>query len=303
MLHDTGPRHPETCARLTAAKSALEAASFAELLHWFKPQPVESRWLEGIHSPDYRHYIEEACLQGRHFVDSGDTVVCQDSYHAALLAAGAAVAAVDAVLREGYLSAFSLTRPPGHHASTEKAMGFCLFNNIAIAAHYAEAAYGIERICILDWDVHHGNGTQDIFYESPSVLFCSLHQLPLFPHTGEFHETGMGAGAGHTVNCPFPGGAGIDLYLEALEHEILPKIEEFKPQLFLISAGFDAHKLDPLADARLESSDFHTLTNWILQQARTYSLGRVVSFLEGGYNLDALAESVAEHVRALTEQD
>ena len=302
LLHDTGQGHPETAARLTAVKAALEAAPFASQLHWHKPAPVEARWLEGIHSPDYRHFIEEACLQGRHFVDTGDTVVCHESYHAALLSAGAAVGAVDAVLKEGYRSAFSLTRPPGHHASTEKAMGFCFFNNIAVAAHYAEVAYGLERICILDWDVHHGNGTQDIFYESPSVLFFSLHQLPLFPHTGEFHETGMGPGAGLTINCPFPNGAGIDLYREAFEQEILPKIAEFQPQLFLVSAGFDAHRLDPLADIQLESQHFHTLTNWVLEQADRYSMGRVVSILEGGYNLDALAESVSEHVRALTEQ-
>lgn len=303
LLHDTGPSHPETSARLTAAKTALEAASFAGQLHWHEPQPIEAKWLEGIHTPEYRHFIEEACLQGRHFVDTGDTIVCQDSYHAALLSAGAAIGAVDAVLKEGYSSAFSLTRPPGHHASAEKPMGFCLFNNIAIAANYAEVAYGLERICILDWDVHHGNGTQDIFYESPSVLFCSLHQLPLFPHTGEFHETGMGPGGGLTVNCPFPNGAGIDLYLEALENEILPKISAFQPQLFLVSAGFDAHRLDPLADAQLESRDFHTLTKWILTQARAYSHGRVISILEGGYNLEALAESVTEHVRALVDQD
>ncbi|MGC9449910.1 MAG: histone deacetylase family protein [Oceanipulchritudo sp.] len=303
LLHDTGHGHPETAARLKCAKSALEKAAFAGQLHWHRPAPVEARWLEGVHTAEYRHFIEEACLQGRHFVDTGDTVVCHDSYHAALLSAGAAVEAVDAVLKEGYRSAFSLTRPPGHHASAETAMGFCLFNNVAIAANYAEGAYGLERICILDWDVHHGNGTQNIFYASPSVLFCSLHQLPLFPHTGEFHETGMGAGKGLTVNCPFPNGAGIDLLLEALEYEVLPKINSFEPQLFLVSAGFDAHRLDPLADLQLESGDFHTLTRWILQQARTHAHGRLVSILEGGYHLDALGESIAEHLRALVEQE
>ena len=301
LLHDTGPNHPEQPARLTRAKAALEEAAFADFIHWHRPHPIEARWLEGIHTPEYRQFVEESCLRGRHFLDTGDTVICPDSYRAALLSAGAGLAAVDAVLKEGYASAFCLTRPPGHHAGIETPMGFCLFNNIAIATHYAEVAYGVERICIIDWDVHHGNGTQDIFYGSPSVLFCSLHQLPLYPHTGEFHETGMGAGSGLTVNCPVPNGADIDLYLEVLENEVLPKLDTFQPELFLLSAGFDAHRLDPLAEVQLESEDYHTLTKWILQQAGTYSHGRLISFLEGGYNLDALSASVREHVRALVE--
>ncbi len=301
LLHDTGPHHPERAERLRAARFALEAAPFAELLHWHTPAPAPADCIEAIHTPEYRQYIEEACLAGRPFVDMGETAVCHDSYHAALLAAGAAIGAVDAVFREGYAAAFSLSRPPGHHASSEQAMGFCLFNNIAIAAHYAERAYNIERLCILDWDVHHGNGTQNIFYSSPSVLFCSLHQLPLYPHTGETHETGSGAGAGLTVNCPLPPGAGIDLYLEALEQDLRPVLERFRPQLFLVSAGFDAHRLDPLADIQLESEDFHTLTHWVLTQADAHAHGRLVSLLEGGYHLEALAESVAAHVRALVE--
>jgi acetoin utilization deacetylase AcuC-like enzyme len=170
LLHDTGPQHPERPDRLTVVRRALESAPFAGHLHWYEPDPVEGRWIERIHSPEYRHFIEESCLKGRTHLDYGDTVICPDSYRAALLAAGGALGAVDAVFRDGYTTAFSLMRPPGHHASTEKAMGFCLFNNVAIAAEYAKEIYGLERICILDWDVHHGNGTQDIFYESPSVL-------------------------------------------------------------------------------------------------------------------------------------
>lgn len=301
LLHDTGPRHPETAARLKVAKQALESAPFAEHLHWTTPAPASVQWIESIHSSDYRHYIEEACLMGKHFVDMGDTVVCEDSYRAALLSAGAALGAVDMVMTQGYKVAFALTRPPGHHASTEKAMGFCLFNNIAIAAQYAEAAYGLERICIVDWDVHHGNGTQDIFYGSPSVLFCSIHQLPLWPNTGEHHETGSMAGKGLTINCPLPNGAGIDLYMEVLEHDLLPVIEQFQPQLFLISAGFDAHYLDPLADIRLHTEDYYELTKWILRLADRFAHGRVVSMLEGGYNLDVLGQSIATHVAALVE--
>lgn len=300
LLHDTGPSHPERPDRLRAAREALQASPFADLLHWYTPEPVETRWIEAIHTPEYRHFIEESCLKGRPTVDFGETLICEDSYRAALLAAGGAVAAVDAVFREGYRSAFSLMRPPGHHASTEKAMGFCLFNNVAIATHYAEVVYGLDRICILDWDVHHGNGTQDIFYASPRVLFCSLHQLPLYPHTGEHHETGADSGIDHTLNCPFPPGCTIDQYEEVLLHEVFPAVQTFQPELFLISAGFDAHRLDPLADIRLESKDYFTLTQWVLEQAQQYANGRVVSLLEGGYHLQGLAESVCEHVRALT---
>jgi len=301
LLHDTGLQHPESATRLMSAKTALEKADFSESIHWQNPSPAPTEWIHGIHSPEYRQFIEEACLQGRHFVDMGDTVVCHESYRAAILAAGAAVEAVEAVLSGNYKTAFNLTRPPGHHASTEKPMGFCLFNNVAIAANYAEQAHGIERICIIDFDVHHGNGTQDIFYGSPNVLFCSLHQLPLWPHTGEHFETGEEPGIGLTLNCPFPNGAGIDYYFDALEQEIRPKLEEFKPQLLLLSAGFDAHKADPLAGVNLETEDFYRLTKWILQQAEEFTDGRIVSFLEGGYNLEALAESISVHVQALIE--
>lgn len=300
-LHDTGDHHPETATRLTAARTALEKAFFAEFLHWHRPEPVAIRWLEDIHTPEYRQFIEESCLMGRRHADMGETVICEDSYRAALLSAGAAIGAVDAVFRDGYATAFALTRPPGHHAGMEKAMGFCLFNNIAIAANYAEKAYGLERICILDWDVHHGNGTQDIFYGSPSVLFCSLHQSPLYPHTGSPEETGHQGGKGLTLNIPVPAGAGIDFYMEAMELSIIPKIDTFGPELILISAGFDGHRLDPLADIGLESRDYHQFTRMLLQLAEKHTRGRLVSLLEGGYHIQALADSVVEHVRALVD--
>ncbi|MGA1205548.1 MAG: histone deacetylase family protein [Opitutales bacterium] len=301
LLHDTGTKHPEQSARLLAIKAALEAAPFARHLHWHQPEPAPVKWIEAIHSAEYRQYIEEACLKGQRFADTGDTPICEDSYRAALVSAGGALGAVDAVLKEGYQTAFSLTRPPGHHASTEKAMGFCLFNNVAIAARYAESAYGVERVCIIDWDVHHGNGTQDIFYGSPSVLFCSLHQLPLWPNTGESHETGSGHGKGLTINCPLPTGAGIELYRESLEHDVLQHLESFRPQLFLISAGFDAHREDPIADIHLRSKDYLDLTQWILAQAKRFAHGRVVSVLEGGYNLEALANCATRHLEGLCQ--
>lgn len=279
----------------------LLESPFAGQLHWHQPVPASAEIIEIIHSSEYRHYIEESCLRGKHYVDTGDTIVSEDSYRAALLSAGGAVGAVDAVMREGYKAAFSLTRPPGHHASTEKAMGFCLFNNIAIAARYAEITYGIERICIIDWDVHHGNGTQDVFYASPSILFCSIHQLPLWPNSGEHDETGTKAGKGMTINCPMPNGADMGNYLECLNQDILPKIQEFEPQFFLISAGFDAHQLDPLADIQLDAADFHEMTKWVMTQADRYAHSRIVSVLEGGYNIGALAESISAHIAALVD--
>ena len=301
LLHDTGPHHPECAARLTAAKQALEAAPFSADLDWHEPTPAEAKWIDVVHSAEYRSFIEESCLSGRHIVDTGDTVICEDSYRAALLAAGAAINAVDAVMKDNYNAAFCLTRPPGHHACAEKAMGFCLFNNIAIATHYAQAVHGIERICILDWDVHHGNGTQDIFYNSPSVLFCSIHELPLFPHTGEHFETGSKGGSGTTLNCPVPAYADFTAYRKHFENEISPKIEAFAPQLMLLSAGFDAHKRDPLANIQLGSEDFYTLTQWGLALAEKHAQGRLVSLLEGGYDFKGLAEGVTEHVRALLD--
>lgn len=301
LAHDTGPSHPESPQRLSAIRDALQSAPFASLLHFHTASPAPTRWIESIHTREYRGFIEEACLKGLSTVDMGETRICEDSYNAALLAAGSDIGCVDAVLSNGYRCAFSLARPPGHHASEEQAQGFCIFNNIAIAAHYAERAYGMERVCIVDFDVHHGNGTQRLFYASPTVLFCSLHQLPLWPHSGDFHETGTSAGAGYTVNCPFPHGATLDQYKDAFDGEILPAIRNFRPQLLLLSAGFDAHQNDPLADIRLRSKDYLTLTRWFRALAETYCHGRVVSVLEGGYDLDAIAASATAHVKALTE--
>jgi len=299
LLHDTGPHHPECPDRVSGVVTALQAAPFREWLHWHTPAPAPARLIESVHSAEYRQYIEESCLKGKSTVDFGETMICPDSYRVALLAAGGAIGAVDAVFKEGYQYAFSLMRPPGHHASMEKAMGFCLFNNVAIAADYAQRTYGLERVCILDWDVHHGNGTQDIFYASPSVLFISLHQLPLYPHSGEHHETGTGAGTNLTVNCPFPEGSTLEHYLEVLNEEVRPRIEAFNPGLIVLSSGFDAHHLDPLAGIRLHSEDYFTLTRQVQEIARASCRGRVVSILEGGYHLDALAGSVSEHLRAL----
>jgi len=301
VLHETGPHHPERPERGVRVEQALRQASFGEFLDWYEPEPVEAEWIESIHSAEYRQFIEESCLKGKESVDFGETHVGMDSYRAALLAAGGAVGAVESVVHGGYRFAFSACRPPGHHARAEQAMGFCLFNNIAIAADYAEKALGLERLAILDWDVHHGNGTQDAFYNSPSVHFCSTHQAPLYPHTGHIYEDGTGSGRGMNLNCPLEGGSGLEDILRELKAEWIPALERVRPELILVSAGFDAHRLDPLAGMSLESADFGELTQFVCEQASRFCEGRVVSVLEGGYHLEALGESAAAHIEACVQ--
>jgi acetoin utilization deacetylase AcuC-like enzyme len=299
VLHDTGPHHPEQADRAARIAGALRAAPFADALTWMRPEPAEPRWIETVHSAEYRAFIEESCLSGRRTVDFGETLICEESYRVATLAAGGALRAVDAVLRDGYARAFSCARPPGHHARYEQAMGFCLFNNIAIATAYAEITYQTDRVCIIDWDVHHGNGTQETFYRSPRVLFCSLHQLPLYPHTGESYDCGSDDGHGLTVNVPLAPGSAIEAYEEALHSDLAPAIEAFRPRLFLISAGFDAHAEDAIADLRLRSADYATLTRMVRTWADRYAEGRIVSILEGGYHPQALVASALAHVEAM----
>lgn len=298
-LHDTGSQHPENFSRARRIVERLRGDSIAEYLRWFTPELAEPGWVEKVHSPEYRQYIEEACLSGKPFVDMGETVVCEQSYHVALLAAGAAIKAVDLVLAEDFKRAFACIRPPGHHARYEQAMGFCLFNNIAIAAAYAGAFYGLERIAIVDWDVHHGNGTQETFYNSPKVMFSSLHQLPLYPHSGERVEEGLEMGHGFTLNLPLPAGSGGVEYQKAFHSELIPALKKFRPQLILISCGFDAHQNDPLADMKLKEEDYQWMTGQLAEIANEFGEGRMISVLEGGYHMEALASSALAHVKSL----
>ena len=226
----------------------------------------------------------------------GDTVFGPGSLEAALRGAGGAMAGVDAVMEGWAKAAFVATRPPGHHAESNRAMGFCLFNNVAIAAFHARARWGLKRIAVVDFDVHHGNGTQDIFAPDPDLFYASTHQHPCYPGTGLADERGV---AGNVVNVPLPPGSGSDDFREAWEHKIIPALSAFRPELLLISAGFDAHAADPLAQLRLREKDFTWVTNALLEVADTHCPGRVVSLLEGGYNLAATAASAAAHVRAL----
>jgi acetoin utilization deacetylase AcuC-like enzyme len=296
-LHDTGQGHPESAARLEAVLAALRASPAAGKFEWVESTAAPADAVERVHARSYLRRVEEACLKGAEMLDRGDTRVCFDSYHAALLSAGTAVSAVDYVLLGLGKRAFALTRPPGHHARPAEAMGFCIFNNLAIAAAHALEQYELERILVVDWDVHHGNGTQEIFYHDPRVLFFSIHQSPFWPHTGAADETGHGPGAGRTLNVPVPVGSGGGTFREAFRRQLQPAVEAFEPELILVSAGFDAHADDPLASVELADEDFDALGRMVVDWADRYADGQIVSFLEGGYNLDVLARCAERHAR------
>lgn len=301
LKHDTGAGHPERPQRLeTMIKHLLGTPLWKELQH-VQPTPAPLSALHAVHSEEYVATIQQRCAEGDEILDDGDTHVCPVSYDVALLAAGGVIQGVEEVLNGRARSAFCAGRPPGHHAETSRVMGFCLFNNIAIGARYAQKQHGVGRVAIIDWDVHHGNGTQEIFYEDDSVLFISLHQFPLWPGTGAAAERGSGKGEGFTINCPIKSGSTEHEYLEAWKAEIRPAIDTFRPELLMISAGFDAHRDDPLANINLTEQSFGTMTRLARDLADRHCGGRIISVLEGGYNLPALAKSVEVHLSALAE--
>jgi acetoin utilization deacetylase AcuC-like enzyme len=298
LKHETGRHHPEEPARLTAIIRHLEATGMlAELVHGEPVEPSPA-WLALAHTPEYIQAIEEACLRGVRALDP-DTFISPDSYRAALLAVSGALLAVDQVMEGTVASAFVALRPPGHHAERERAMGFCLFNNVAIAARYAQQRYGLKRILIVDWDVHHGNGTQHTFEDDRTVLFFSTHQYPFYPGSGRASERGTGAGLGYTINVPLAAGCGDREYNEVFERVLYPAARAFQPNLVLISAGFDAHRDDPLAGMVVTEDGYARMTAMVRDIAEQFCEGRVVSLLEGGYNLEALARSVERHLRTL----
>ncbi len=301
LKHQTGRQHPERPARLLAILEGLEQSGLAKRLVRLHVQPVESEWILAIHSPEYVRRLRAACRDGLPYVDTPDCQVCRDSYAVALSAAGAATAAVDAVMARQVRRAFCAVRPPGHHAEEDAAMGFCLLNNIAIAANYARRRHGVRRVLIFDWDVHHGNGTQHAFEADADVFFCSIHQDPrtLYPGTGYGTERGIGPGAGTTLNLPMPAGSGDDDYRRVLQTQFLPAAEAFQPELVLLSAGFDAYVDDPLASIRLTDEGFVWMGRMICELADRFSSGRLISILEGGYNLDVLRRCVPQHVAIL----
>jgi acetoin utilization deacetylase AcuC-like enzyme len=303
LKHVTGSHHPERPTRLLAILEGLDQSGLRRNLLPLPVQPVDLRWALTVHSPHYLRRLEEACHEGLPYIDTPECAVCADSYHAALLAAGACTGAVDAVMTNQVQRAFCAVRPPGHHCEQHAAMGFCLLNNIAIAANYARLHYGVQRVLIFDWDVHHGNGTQHAFETDPDVFFCSIHQDPrtLYPGTGYATERGIGPGKGATLNLPMPAGCSDAEYRQVLTEHFLPAAEAFQPQLVLLSAGFDPHADDPLASIHLTDEGFAWMGRMICGVADRFASGRLVSILEGGYNLEVLKRCVAEHVAILAE--
>ena len=296
LQHDPGLGHAESPARLRAVLDALDHDRFAALDRIEAPRATREQ-LARAHDTDYiDRILASAPAEGTRRLDE-DTLMSPASAEAALRAAGAAVAAVDAVMQGHGERAFCAVRPPGHHATRDQAMGFCLFNNVAVAAAHAIAEHGLKRVAIADFDVHHGNGTQAIFEKEPRVLFISSHQSPLYPDSGREDERGVG----NIVNAPLSPGDGSYAFRELWDGALLPRLAAFRPQLLLISAGFDAHRDDPLADIRLGSEDYAWITERLVDVARTHASGRVVSSLEGGYNLAALAASASAHVAALAD--
>ncbi len=289
LAHDTGPQHPERAERCLAILQGIDEAHLDVERLTFDKAKEEDLCL--VHTREHVARVRRACARAPMYLDP-DTPVSAASWEAALYAVGAACAAVDAVLQGKVDAVFSLMRPPGHHAEPDAAMGFCLFNNIAIAARHALLRHGLDRVAVLDWDVHHGNGTQAAFYDDEQVYYASIHQHPLYPGTGWPHERGKN---NTNLNIPMPPGADGAQWLAAVEENILPEFEKFRPQLVLISCGFDAHRLDPLAQQNLDSETFGAMTRRVLPLTH----GKIVSVLEGGYNLSALKTSAVEHLRAL----
>ncbi len=324
--HRTGAAHPERPDRLRAIHQAVRDAGlidsptpFPEFAVEFSIEfglerrddvklieieavPADREFVLLAHTEAHLRRIEEICGTGGGMLDGGDTPVGRNGVEMGLLSLGSAIGACDAVMSGRATRAFSATRPPGHHAEPDRSMGFCLFSNAAIAARYAQQRYRLKRIAIVDFDVHHGNGTQAVFVGDPSVLFISMHQHPdtCYPGSGYANETGTGAGEGFTINLPLPRGGGDEIYFDTIERRVLPALDGFRPELLMFSAGFDAHHEDPLANMNVTDDGFETVTRMLCDAANRFCRGRVVSILEGGYQLTALGRSVVKHLRAMS---
>jgi acetoin utilization deacetylase AcuC-like enzyme len=319
--HQTGPHHPERPDRIRAIARAVRDAGLVtspdpfpefeielgidpadgEKLLELEPAPADEKWLSLVHTEKQIQHVKQICQAGGGVLDQGDTPVGKNSFDIAMLSLGGVLRACDAVMTGQVQRAFAAVRPPGHHAEPDRAMGFCLFSNVAIAARYIQKQYGVGRIAIVDFDVHHGNGTQAAFDTDPSVLFISLHQHPrtIYPGSGYEWEIGTGAGCGYTLNIPMQPGLGDDAYMQAMQEKVLPALDAFKPEIMLTSAGFDAHCDDPLAQMEVSDEGFEQMTRVLVQAAEKHCAGKLVSALEGGYNLVALGRSVARHLIAM----
>ena len=297
LLHEPGSRHPESPARLKAIRETLEASGAMERWYRVHPRPAHLDELELVHHPSLLEHVERASRRAPAYLDP-DTVVSSDSYRTALFAAGGVLECTDAVCTGRVRRAFAFVRPPGHHAEPDKAMGFCLFNNVALAAAYARIEHKLDRVAIIDFDLHHGNGTQACFYDNPHVLYISSHQFPFYPGTGNYHEVGVRGGAGYTVNFPLPEGSGDESMVPVYSKIVGPILEQYRPQLILVSAGFDAHFKDPLGGLKVTPAGFASVAASLIRAADTCCGGKICFVLEGGYSLEALQACT----RAVMEQ-
>ncbi len=301
MGHEMGRGHPESPERLRAICAQLQSSGTWSRLHQLTPRPAEREWVVSIHQSSYIDSLARRSPTDGYAALDPDTSMSPGTLDAAYLATGGALVAVDAIMNGDIDQAFCAVRPPGHHAEADRAMGFCFLNTVAIAARYIQQQYGLKRVLIVDWDVHHGNGTQDAFYDDSSILFFSTHQFPFYPGTGRATETGKGAGKGFTINVPFSGGQGDEDYQEVFQKVLVPAAESFQPDFVIISAGFDAHRDDPLASMNLTEHGYAALTNSVGSIAKNFCGSRILTCLEGGYHLQALARSVDQHLLSLLD--
>lgn len=301
LKHDSGQYHPESSERLSFLIDYLGEKGLLSKLKNIEPCSASVEWLETVHDPHYIKMVEKICKNGGGMLDP-DTHLGPESYKIALLAVGGVMTAVDEVMNRKIKNAFCAIRPPGHHAEKDRAMGFCIFNNVAVGARYVQKKFGLKKVFIVDWDVHHGNGTQNIFWTDPSVFYFSIHQFPHYPGTGSENEVGEGEGEGFTFNLPMCAGSGELEYIEAFENILYPMAVKFSPDFIFISAGFDAHENDPLAQINLTEEGYKRMTEVITKLASKCCEGRVVSVLEGGYNLTSLSTSVEKHIHALMDR-
>ena len=299
LLHDTGAGHPENKERLIFLMDYLEKKGILSKFKMIQPILNHSlEWIGKVHTKDYIETVKETCEKGNGALDM-DTIVSADSFKVALLAVEGTLKGVDEVMEGNLKNAFCAIRPPGHHAEKEKGMGFCIFNNVAVAAVYLLEKYGLKKVLIVDWDAHHGNGTQKTFYQDPKVCYFSLHQFPLYPGTGSEGEEGEGKGKGFTLNMPMAPGSGDLEYIETFQNIFYPMALKFSPEFVLVSAGFDSHQDDPLSDLKVTTEGFNKITQVVKDLADKCCQGKIVSVLEGGYNLKALSSSVEAHLEAL----